>query len=181
LLAHLYKEEVAVLSITIRSRHIKWTAGATALLGLGALALHAFTPQPDPPKVFAVFGITPSDNLRVNVANVGSSVGAPPDPCRAALSFVDADGNVLKSNTVSIADGHTAAFAISFAEASSPTATAVARTRVSIRPAINFAPPDPCFTAVSAEVTDAIAGRTNIYATPQLWAAAPAASVNPAQ
>ena len=160
---------------TNRQRGTIWGSAIAAMLGAGAFLLHAFNPQPDPPKVFGIFGITPSETIRLNVTNVAGALGSFPPPCRAQIGFVNAEGALLKSADVTIPDGHTAAIALSFFEAqNAPDALAV-RTRANVRPIVNL--PPPCFTAVSAEVVDSATGRTNIYANPQSWQAAPAATV----
>jgi hypothetical protein len=169
-----------VIESTQNKRRAIWFGSIAALMGAGALLLHAFNPQPDPPKVFGIFGITPADVIRLNVTNVASAVGvagALAPPCRVRMGFVGADGTMLKSADVTIPDGHSATLALSFFEAGAAADLAAARSRASVRPVVNlFAP--PCFTAVSAEVADAIIGRTNVHATPESWAAAPALPVN---
>src|SRR4029077_6568727 len=131
----------------------------TVMLGAGALLLRAFNPQPDPPKVFGIFGITPVDVIRLHVTNVASEVGAPPDPCRARIGFISGDGTLLKTANVTIADGHSASINLSFLEATAPGAAA-ASGHVNVRPVFNVVPPDPCFSAVSAEVADVNTART---------------------
>ncbi len=147
-------------------------AAVVGLLGAGGFLLHAFNPQPDPPKVFGIFGITPADVIRLHVTNVASEVGLPPGPCRARIGFVAADGTVLKSANVTIADGHSASIDLTFVEARAPGAVAVSG-HVNVRPVLNEFPPDPCFTAVSAEVADVNTARTNVYALPQLMPPGP--------
>ena len=141
-------------------------------LGAGALLLRAFNPQPDPPKVFGIFGITPVDVIRLHVTNVAGEVGIPPGPCRAQIGFVSGDGTVLKTANVTIADGHSASIDLRFFEATALGAVA-APAHVNVRPVFNVFPPDPCFTAVSAEVADVNTARTNIDALPQLFASGP--------
>ena len=166
-------------STQIRRRAI-WFAAFPILLGTGAFLLHAFNPQPDPPRVFGIFGVTSADVLRLNVTNIGSAVGAPPDPCRAQIGFVNADGITLKTTNVTIADGHSASIALTFFEALTAPG-AVALTQANVRPVINVFPPDPCFTAVSAEIADASTGRVRVYAMPHVWPAFPAVSTNGGQ
>src|ERR1043166_1099339 len=115
-------------STTDKPRTI-WFAAIAGMLGAGALRLHAFNPQPDPPKTFGVFGITLADTIRLNVTNVGGELGQFAPPCRARIGFVNADGTLLKSADVSIADGHTASIALNFFEASNAT-SALARTQI---------------------------------------------------
>jgi hypothetical protein len=167
---------------TQNKRRTIWFSAVGVALGAGALLLHAFNPQPDPPKVFGIFGITPVDVIRLHVTNVAGAVGvtgALPPPCRVQMGFVNADGALLKSADVSIPDGHSASLTLSFSEAGGAADALAPRTRANVRPIVLYAP--PCFTAVSAEVADAIIGRTNIHATPESWPAAPALSTNTPQ
>lgn len=160
-------------------RRTTWFAALAIMLGAGALLLHAFNPQPDPPKVFGILGITSADVLRLHVTNVGSAVGVPPGTCVAQIGFVNAAGQTIKTAEVKIADGHSASIALTFSEATGSDTTGAfdaATLQASVRPVINVAPPDPCFTAVSTEIADAATGRTRVYAMPQLWS--PAAASN---
>ena len=153
-------------------RAVIWSGALAMTFGIGAVLLHAFNPQPDPPKVFGIFGITPQDVIRLHVTNVISEVGLPPGPCSARIGFVSGDGTVLKASNVTIAPGRSASIDLSFPEAAA--LAAAASLHVNVRPVFNVLPPDPCFTAVSAEVADVATGRTNIYALPQLTPAAAA-------
>jgi hypothetical protein len=164
---------------TQKRRVAIWSATATILLGTGALLLRAFNPQPDPPKVFGIFGIMPADVIRLNVTNVSGAAGATPNVCSAQIGFVNADGSMLKTADVTIADGQSESVALSYQEAIGAPSTVAPRTRAEVRPVITSVPPGPCFTALSAEVGDVITGRTRIYATPQsIPAASPNISVN---
>jgi len=168
-------------SSNIKRRAI-WGTAITAMLGTGALLLHAFNPQPDPPRTFGIFGITPLDAIRLNVTNIAGELGLPPDPCRAQIGFVNANGVSLKTETVTLSNGESTSIALSFTEASrGALTTAAVALHASVRPVISFVPPGPCFAAVSAEVTDAITGRTNIYAIPESKMPAPAVATNTAQ
>src|SRR6267378_23252 len=71
-------------------------AGVTvALLVVGGKVVKAFNPQPDPPGVWGMFGVTPPETARLNVVNIGIP-GMPPDPCSVQLRFFTANGRVLK-------------------------------------------------------------------------------------
>ena len=164
------------LSAIIRNRRrTTWTLALVVTLGAGALLLHAFNPQPDPPKFFGLVGITASETIRLNVTNVGGTVGYPP-PCRVQIGFVNADGAPIKMANASLADGHSASIALSFTEGSAAADALFARARVSVRPVISFSPPDPCFTAVSGEVID-LFGRTSLYLTPEVKMPAPSSAL----
>jgi hypothetical protein len=45
-------------------RRTMWCSALAVVLGAGAVLLHAFNAQPDPPQVFGIFGITPVDVIR---------------------------------------------------------------------------------------------------------------------
>ena len=166
-------------SILIRNRRpAAWVLAGLGVLGAGALLLQAFNPQPDTPKVFGLVGLTPFDGIRLNVTNVGGALGLLAPPCRIQFGFADADGAPIRMADATISDGHSASIALTFAEASAGTPTSVAsRTRVSVRPVVKLTPPDPCFTAVSGEVTDAFTGRTNLYMTPEVKLSATGSTV----
>jgi len=166
---------------TIQNKRRTIWFGMTIILAGGALLLHAFNPQPDPPKVFGIFGITSADAIRLNVTNVAPDLGVLPPPCRARIGFVNAAGAVLKSADVSVASGHSVFLTLNFFEAAGASDTLLPRIRANVRPVISFVPPDPCFTTVSAEVVDAITGRTNLYAAAQPWISATAAIVSTPQ
>ena len=159
-------------------RRLVSVAGAALILAGGVAVLRAFNPQPDPPKVFGILGITAADVIRLNVTNVAPDLGLIPSPCRIRFGFVNAAGAVLKSADVSVASGHSVFLTLNFFEAAGASDTLLPRIRANVRPVISFVPPDPCFTTVSAEVVDAITGRTNIYAGAQPWISATAATVS---
>lgn len=156
-----------LLPITRFKRTAILVTTTALMLSTGTLLLHAFNPQPDPPIVFGVFGITPVDVIRLNVTNVAGSFGLLAPPCRAHLAFVNADGVEVKSEDVIVADGHTASLSLNFLEASGGFGALATRPLLNVRPVVNFLAP-PCYTAVSAEVADAFSGRTNIHASPEL-------------
>ena len=89
-------------------RRLVSVAGAALILAGGVAVLRAFNPQPDPPKVFGILGITAADVIRLNVTNVAPDLGLIPPPCRIRFGFVNAAGAVLKSADVSVASGHSA-------------------------------------------------------------------------
>jgi hypothetical protein len=148
------------------------STAVAVMLGAGALLLHAFNPQPDPPKVFGIFGITPVDVIRLHVTNVASEVGVPPGPCKARIGFVSGDGTVLKTADVTIADGHSVSIDLNYFEATA-SGVAASPVHVNVRPVFNILPPGLCFTPVSAEVADVNTARTNVYVLPQLFPPGP--------
>src|ERR1043165_1014791 len=79
--------------------------GATILTAFAAFGVlrylpqraEAFNPQPDPPG-FGMVGITLGQTLRISIVNTApapTEVETPPDPCRAVMTFRDAEGNPL--------------------------------------------------------------------------------------
>jgi hypothetical protein len=98
-------------------RRLLSVAGAALILAGGVAVLRAFNPQPDPPKVFGILGITAADVIRLNVTNVAPDLGLIPSPCRIRFGFVNAAGAVLKSADVSVASGHSVFLTLNFFEA----------------------------------------------------------------
>jgi hypothetical protein len=143
---------------------------AATILACGLLALPAtaFNPQPDPP--FGMVGIAQGQTARLNLVHTGSAVPGliPPDPCRARLRFLDADGNVLTALTAEVPAGHSTF--LDFTPASIPTnlADALAPLRAEVRASVRFltdqTPPDPCRTNV--EIFDNVTGRTTVLFPP---------------
>ena len=82
---------------------------AVAAVGAGVAQLKAFNPQPDPPG-FGMVGIAEGQTARLNLVNLiaAGPAGAPPDPCRVELQFLDGDGSVVVARRVQLAAGHAA-------------------------------------------------------------------------
>jgi hypothetical protein len=137
---------------------------------LGALCAAAFAqntiPQTDPVKAYSTIGLALGETLRLDVVNVGGTNGFPPGPCNVQMGFVNAAGVLLKHSNATVPAGEAAFLTLTFAEASALTTAADSRTRVNIQPALGTLPPGPCRTVSSAEVFDAILGRTHLYAVP---------------
>lgn len=76
----------------------------------------AFNPQPDPPALFGMIGITPVDTMQLNIVNVELS-GIPPGPCKVTLRFLDNSGVILKQQTVTVKPTQAASLTITGAEA----------------------------------------------------------------
>ncbi len=140
---------------------------AGAAVGVGVAHLKAFNPQPDPPR-FGMVGIAEGQTARLNLVNLyppGPPI-FPPDPCRAELQFIDADGNVVASRLVRLAAGH-AAF-LDFTPTFVPVNTigdAVAPLRAEIRANVNLGvaglPPGPC--RATLEIFDNVTARTTVF------------------
>ncbi len=119
-----------------------------------------------PSAVFSAANIVVGETLRVNIVNLGDPA-SPPDPCNVQITFVNVNGQTLKTANVSVSVGSIGGATINFLEASQAkvTATTVAESaqRQVIRPVISLSPPDPCRAVMSAEVYDTISGRTSQY------------------
>jgi hypothetical protein len=123
-------------------------------------------PQTDPVKAYSTIGLGAGETLRLDVVNVGGTNGFPPGPCNVQMGFVNAAGTLLKTSNATVADGQAAFLTLTFAEGSMSTTAADSRTRVNIRPVLSTLPPGPCRSVSSAEVFDALLGRTILYAVP---------------
>ncbi len=130
-----------------------------------ALAQNALA-QADPFKAYSTIGLATGETMRLDVVNVGGTNGFPPDPCNVQMGFINAAGVLLKVANGTVQPGHAAFITLTFAEATATATTAP--TRVNIRPALNTSalPPGPCRMVSSAEVFDAVQGRTHLYAVP---------------
>ena len=154
-----------------------WTVTGLAVFGGTAALLFAFNPQPDPPAAFGIASIVPGETLRVNVVNVADPSAIPP-PCRVQMTFVNTNGEVVKSANAVIPAGHTGWATVNFNEAGVPQfGIAEGRLRQSLRPVVNVSPPDPCRAIMSAEVYENTTGRTNQYIPPIMLPPAPATTV----
>jgi hypothetical protein len=76
----------------------------------------AFNPQPDPPALFGMVGITPEDTLQLNIVNV-ELAGLPPGPCNVTLRFLNSSGIILKQQTVTVKTKQAASYTITGVEA----------------------------------------------------------------
>ena len=138
--------------------------------GLFARTATAFNPQPDPP--FGMVGIAQGQTARLNLVHTGlAGPGlSPPDPCRARLRFLDADGNVLTALTAEVQAGHSTFLDFTLPSIPTNLADGLAATplRVEVRAAVRFLtdqiPPDPC--RVNVEIFDNATGRTTVWLPP---------------
>lgn len=76
----------------------------------------AFNPQPDPPALFGMIGITPEDTLQLNIVNI-ELPQLPPGPCKVTLRFLDSRGVTLKDQTISVKSRQAASLTLTGAEA----------------------------------------------------------------
>jgi len=133
-------------------------------------------PQPDSPVLFGVVGLGHLQIARINVSNVGLTSPPEPEdtatpllppPCRASMTFVDPEGNVLRNNAgqpisreVVLAAWQSASLQINSEEFLTRD-----QLRVGVRPvaivaaADGVSVPPPCVPAL--EVIDNLTGRTS--------------------
>jgi hypothetical protein len=133
-------------------------------------------PEPETPVLFGVVGLGHLQTARINVSNVGLASPPEPDdtvtpllapPCRASMTFVDTDGNVLRNSAgqpiareVMLEAGHSASLQIN-----SEAFLTRDQLRVGVRPvaivaaADGVSVPPPCVPAL--EVIDNLTGRTS--------------------
>ncbi|HTR38642.1 MAG TPA: hypothetical protein VMH80_22205 [Bryobacteraceae bacterium] len=134
------------------------------LIAIGGLPKPADA-QIDPPAVFTAASISLGQTFGVNIVNLGGPSTVPPGPCNVQITFVNANGQTVKSSSLSIDVGHIAWATVNFLEASQARVTAVADSplRQVLRPVISVVPPDPCRVVMSAEIYETLTGRTNLY------------------
>jgi hypothetical protein len=140
-------------------------AFAVPVLALAtAVAVRGFNPQPDPPAIFGLVGITLSETARISaVVRGGGAVLPAPAGCRVAFSYLAADGRVLKQETKTILAGHAAYLDLTGVEALPPGPIAI---RTGIRPVVEVAAAqssaDVCHAVAGLEMYDNATGRTNL-------------------
>src|ERR1700730_16032151 len=100
------------------------------------------------PPNFSLVGLALNQSLRINVVAPVAQPGFPPNPCSAAISFSDANGNSVGSTrSVNLIPGQSASLDLN--------ANALLQRfgqRAEVRPIAVTYPPSPC--SVSAEVFD---------------------------
>lgn len=134
--------------------------GFILLLAAGGKLLKGFNPQPDPPGVWGMIGITPSDTMRLNIVNMQFSA-VPPGPCNVTLKFLNSSGRVLKQQTLAVKTTQAASLDITGTEAGGGFRTEVHP--VLIVPADE---PTGCSAVGSVEVFNTNSGETSLYAHP---------------
>ena len=134
------------------------------LMAIGGLPRPADA-QIDPPAVFTAASISIGQTLSVNIVNLGGPSTVPPGPCNVQITFVNANGQTVKTSSVSVEVGHFGWATVNFAEANQARVTVVADSplRQVLRPVISVLPPDPCRVVMSAEIYETLTGRTNLY------------------
>lgn len=139
----------------------------------GAKIVKAFNPQPDPPALFGMMGITPGETMQLNIVNVQLSQ-LPPGPCRVTLRFVNSSGGILKQQTVTVKPTQAASLKITGAEAGGAF-------RNEIHPvlAVPATEATGCSAIGSVEVFNSTSGQTSILAHPIYISLPPVAATTP--
>lgn len=148
--------------------------GVILALMAGSKMMKAFNPQPDPPGVWGMIGVTPSDTMRLNVVNM-TFAGFPPDPCNVTLKFVNSNGAVLKQQTLTIKSTQAAFLDLTGVEAGGGF-------RTQVHPVLSMPASEPtgCSAIGSVEVFNTASGETNFVAHPLfITLPAPAAQAQP--
>jgi hypothetical protein len=113
---------------------------------------------------FGFVTLAQGQTARLNLVNRGGLPGAPPDPCRANVAFVDLTGVKLEETQVDVAPNQGTAFELS----ASRLTTAATAVRAVLSPLGTVAaPPDPCRVA-SLEVIDDATGASRLRQEPAL-------------
>jgi hypothetical protein len=137
---------------------------AAALAVVTAVSLHGFNPQPDPPRIFGMVGITPYETARLNVVVLADG-GAPATGCRIAFGYLNDDGAIIRQDLKTILPGHGASFDLPGVELP----PGPIKIRTGIRPLVEIAPAQPaadaCHMAATFELYDNATGRASIVAT----------------
>src|SRR5215831_346741 len=141
------------MTIPMMNRQLKLTVLALPALAVVTVAtVRGFNPQPDPPRVFGMVGITPYETARINVVVLADG-GAPATGCRIAFGYLNSEGRVLKQDLKTILPGHGESFDLPGVEALPP---GPIKLRASIRPLAEIAQTtaDPCHIAATFELFD---------------------------
>jgi hypothetical protein len=134
-------------------------AALLVILATGRI-VKAFNPQPDPPALFGMIGITPGETMQLNIVNV-ELPGIPPGPCRVTLRFLNSSGVVLKQQVISVKPTQAASLTLTGAEAGSGF-------RSEIHPALLLTSNETvgCSAIGSVEVFNSTTGETSLLAHP---------------
>jgi len=117
-------------------------------------------------KAYSTVGLNLGETLRLDVVNIGGTNGAPPDPCNVQMGFVNSAGTVVKTANATVDSGHAAFLTLTFAEGAASATSADTKVHVNYLPVVNTIPPGPCRTVSTAEVFDAVFGRTHVFLVP---------------
>jgi len=144
------------------------TSAALLVVVVTGGIVKAFNPQPDPPALFGMFGITPGETMQLNIVNVQLS-GVPPGPCKVTLRFLDSSGIILKQQTVTVKSTQAAALTITGAEAGGGF-------RNEVHPVLVVPANEAtgCSAIGSVEVFNSTSGETTLFAHP-IYVSLPAA------
>ena len=135
-------------------------ASAIVLLAAGAKILKGFNPQPDPPGVWGMIGITPSDTIRLNIVNM-QFPSIPPGPCNVALRFLNTSGRILKQQALTVNPTQAASLDFTGLEAGGGF-------RTEVHPVLSLTSNEPtgCSAVGSVEVFNTNSGETSLFAHP---------------
>ena len=130
-----------------------------AMLAGGVKLLKGFNPQPDPPGVWGMMGVTPSDTIRINVVNMQFG-GVPPDPCKVTMRFLDPSGRILEQQLFTVSP--TQAASLDY------TPVGVGNFRLEVHPVVSMTSNEPagCNAIGSVEVFNTSSGETTVFAHP---------------
>lgn len=142
------------------SRAALFIAAALAVLIAGAKIVRAFNPQPDPPGVWGMFGITPSETARLNVVNL-TLQGLPAASCSVQVTFLTGDGTILKRQVFAIKPAQSAFLDLTGAEAGGGF-------RTELHPFVQLAngTTTGCSAVATLELFDTASGKTSLLANP---------------
>ncbi len=139
--------------------HLVAAAATILLLAGGLKIMKGFNPQPDPPGVGGMAGVTLSDTVRINVVNM-QFPGFPPGPCNVTLKFLDNAGSILEQQTLTV--NSTQAVSMDY------TPVGAVNVRQEIHPVVSLPANEPtgCSAVGSVEVFNNASGETTVYANP---------------
>ncbi len=149
-------------------RALTFACAALLVVIAGGRIVNAFNPQPDPPAVFGMIGITPEDTLQLNLVNV-EIPGLPPGPCKATLRFLNSSGVILKQLAITVKPTQAASFTITGAEVGGGF-------RTEVHPVLSLPSSEitGCSAIGSVEVFNTTSGETTLFAHP-MYISLPAA------
>jgi len=97
-------------------RTVAIAAAALLVIVASGRIAKAFNPQPDPPALFGMVGITPDETIQLNIVNVDLP-GIPPGPCKVTLRFLNTAGVVLKQQVITVKPTQATSMTLTGAEA----------------------------------------------------------------
>ncbi len=153
---------VATLEVFDSATGVTSVLSSPSLVRIRPGADRASVPGPPDEPLFGALGVAAGQRVRLNAVHPGRERGAPPDPCRGDLSFVDETGARLAGVSFVATADRAASFEF---DASSSTRTGAGR--VSVRPVVSavgnpdLMPSGSCIYTV--EVVNAATGATTLF------------------